>query len=275
MPRAVELKVWCVACTRVPTRGGLSLTPLFPQSLHAWSRRADPLLMALSEGILRDERALDDGDGVEVVRFTFGTRFTEPFSGYDKEKVELLRVIGHLERVMGKTVRCVLGHSKAATVVCLALGELSIGGERIGAACISGRFDMARGVERSVGRGIVQAVMAGDPQLVTVSKTTQPFWLTRERLEERAAIDMGRAIATMSQNVSGNGLKVCFLVAHGESDERIPISDALAYARAFRERGDEAEVHLIPGADHCFSSPGHRDQLVGRVAAFVHGTVLR
>ena len=110
---------------------------------------------------------------------------------------------------------------------------------------------------------------------MTVSKTTQPFWLTRERLEERAAIDMGRAIATMSQNVSGNGLKVCFLVAHGESDERIPISDALAYARAFRERGDEAEVHLIPGADHCFSSPGHRDQLVGRVAAFVHGTVLR
>ena len=152
MPRAVELKVWCVACTRVPTRGGLSLTPLLPQSLHAWSRRADPLLMALSEGILRDERALDDGDGVEVVRFTFGTRFTEPFSGYDKEKVELLRVIGHLERVMGKTVRCVLGHSKAATVVCLALGELSVGGERIGAACISGRFDMSRGVERSVGR---------------------------------------------------------------------------------------------------------------------------
>ncbi|QDZ22136.1 prolyl oligopeptidase family domain-containing protein [Chloropicon primus] len=250
-----------------------------------WSSKYDPLLMAIGEGVLRRNAEDEDGTKLQVVRMTFTTRWSEPFSGYHKEKKELINVISYLRGRMGLDVVGVVGHSKAASVVALAMSELNpepSSPETFGVVCVSGRFNMAEGVERSIGQEVVDLVMASNqPQLIGVEKR-QPFWLTKEMLEERASIDMGLAIKNMKRNLSrpeGSTRKVVLLVAHGDCDERIPVEAAASYVEAFREGGEgndgeDSEIQLIRHADHCFTNPEHRGELVRHIVRFIRDKVL-
>ena len=112
--------------------------------------------------------------------FFSSCRFTEPFSGYVKERDEVLRVIAHLEERMKRKVVAIAGHSKGATVACLAASDYASNPNQFqgAVAAISGRHDLRQGVERSIGKKVVSSVMATrEPQLVEIAKR-RPFWLT-------------------------------------------------------------------------------------------------
>lgn len=254
-----------------------------------WSSMYDPLMLAISEGILRFHGdgaagAPADASGrrgrkTEVIRMSFTTSKTEPFSGYFKEREELRCVVQHLQDTK-RRVRCVVGHSKGATVVSLFASKYeknegkSLGNEAC-LICISGRFDMRKGVARSIGEDIVDYIEStGKPQLVVISKPRprDPFWLTKERLEERASINMEQVMMGINNDEADNNWRLC--VIHGERDERIPVDDSKGYVRAFdagnASQSVASELHIIEEANHCFTNPVHRKQLVTFVSEFFH-----
>lgn len=198
--------------------------------------------------------------------FFSSCRFTEPFSGYVKERDEVLRVIAHLEERMKRKVVAIAGHSKGATVACLAASDYASNPNKFdgAVAAISGRHDMRQGVERSIGRKVVSSVMATrEPQLVEIAKR-RPFWLTAERLEERASVDMDAVLRGMGESVP-------LLVIHGDRDERIPVAEAQAYAdsRAMAAPEVAPEVHVVAGADHCFTKQQDRERMAALCSRFV------
>jgi len=72
---------------------------------------------------------------------------------------------------------------------------------------------------------------------------------------------------------------VVLLVAHGDCDERIPVEAAASYVEAFREGGEgndgeDSEIQLIRHADHCFTNPEHRGELVRHIVRFIRDKVL-
>ena len=250
-----------------------------------WSSKYDPLMMAISEGLLRFEESTEnkeEGAGIkrshaeslEVCRFTFSTVSTEPFSGYLKECEALDDVVHYLESKLSKRVVAVVGHSKAAATVCFFASSLANGkartfsGHQRGLVCISGRYSFHRleGVGRSIGQDIVDKVLSngGQPQLVVVTKK-KPFWLTIERLEERASIDM----ETIIKSIESSHFKLC--VVHGDRDERIPASAAESYVKAFR--GEAWPVKIVEQGNHSFSDPSHRREVVTHISEFVHKEV--
>jgi dienelactone hydrolase len=272
-----------------------------------WSSLYDPLLLSISEGILKGDldpasipidstctanNKKEKKNAIEVVRFSFSTAASEPFSGYHKESRELSHVVDFLEDKLDKKVSCIVGHSKAATVICLYAAHHRCRLGSLGLVCISGRFEFMKldGVSRSIGAEIVDCVLSsGSPQLVEIQspKRREPFWLTRERLEERASIDMRREIANLKLNKrsegeegkSGNRHHVMFFcVVHGGMDERIPVSVAHQYAEAFNQAGfnqeDKAatkcQLRIIQEANHCFTKPQHRQEMVNFVSRVVH-----
>ena len=149
-------------------------------------------------------------------------------------------------------------------------------------------------------------LVSGSPQLVEIStpKKREPFWLTRERLEERASIKMQHVIENLKMkkekltehdqrgeegegSIRGGGVKaLMFCVVHGSQDERIPVSAAHKYAEAFHQAGGsqdqggqphgqhpQCQLRIIRDANHCFTKPEHRREMVKYVSRVVHQQV--
>ena len=131
-----------------------------------WSSLYDPLMLSISEGILKgvggdldpaslhttafDHTLRSDGSSstkqqsIEVVRFSFTTASSQPFSGYYEESRELRYVVDYLEGKLKKKVQCIVGHSKAATVICIYAAHHRCRLQPLGLVCISGRFDFSK-----------------------------------------------------------------------------------------------------------------------------------
>ncbi len=56
------------------------------------------------------------------------------------------------------------------------------------------------------------------------------------------------------------------LLIQGDADIDVPLRVSEEYARTFPDR---AELHIIPGADHIFLNPAHRQQLIDRSLDFL------
>jgi pimeloyl-ACP methyl ester carboxylesterase len=55
-------------------------------------------------------------------------------------------------------------------------------------------------------------------------------------------------------------------IIHGAQDEVVPVSDAQVLSQA---SDGKAELIIVPGADHQFSQPDIREQLLDQIAAFL------
>ena len=123
--------------------------------------------------------------------------------------------------------------------------------------------------------GMIAAYILGEDRLVKTGVLWNPVSdpqnrhknrltpMDRRQLKEMGFVDMdGWALgqAFLSDMKTFNPLKAIasascpILIVQASGDQTVPPSSAHAYKKALRKSGQEAAIHLVNGADHCFSS---------------------
>ena len=64
-------------------------------------------------------------------------------------------------------------------------------------------------------------------------------------------------------------LKTPVLLLHGEADQRVPISQAIAFRRASEYYGNDFEMTTYPGAEHNIDERAYRSDMLFRIKAFL------
>ena len=123
---------------------------------------------------------------------------------------------------------------------------------------------MTEGVLERFGQDIL-ARLARAPERVRVlhpRKGLMHFTLTLEAVRERMALDVAGACARIA--AAPPGRRVRFLTVHGSADAVIPVRDARLFAEAVPGSG----LRVVEGADHNFTQPAQRAEMVAAVVEF-------
>ncbi len=156
-------------------------------------------------------------------------------------------------------------------------------------------FIRGRGVSRlalvgsSMGGTVAVLVAAGESlaALVTMAAVGRPeemparivrekgmnSWKRRSKLRlEGHTIGYALVEDARRVDVAGAAKRIScpWRIIHGAEDTVVPVSDAQALSQA---SNGKAELIVVPGADHQFSQPQIREQLLDQIAAFLDGAL--
>ncbi len=201
-------------------------------------------------GILRALAQRLRGDGFAVLRFDFsgngqsGGDFAEAtYSGYVAEMGAAVAFM----RERGADWIGLAGHSMGAAVAVLA----------------AARYPDVRAVCTLAGRlaGLEPAGFLTPAQRETLARRGEVSFVSRGR-RLRLRRDFFADARRHDLAASLASLKIPLLVVHGQADETIPVGNA---DEARRRKPENTEVLIVPGADHMFSRPEHREQVTAGV----------
>lgn len=207
--------------------------------------------------ILKLVDAITD-QGFSVVRFDFSgngeSRGEFQYGNYRKEADDLHSVIQCL--ASSYKIYAVLGHSKGGDVVLL---YAAIYRDVPRVINVSGRFDLANGIEDRLGPNFMERIKEDGFIDVKNKSGKVEYRVTEASLMERLATDMRSVACSIDKNCR-------VLTVHGSADEIIPVEDALEFDKLIPNH----KLHIIEGANHSHSA--HQDELASVVTDFLNST---
>ncbi|PQQ08836.1 uncharacterized protein Pyn_03031 [Prunus yedoensis var. nudiflora] len=210
-----------------------------------------------------------ENEGISAFRFDFAgngeSEGTFQYGNYRREADDLHAVIQHFSEA-NRAASTILGHSKGGDVVLLYASKYH--GIRT-VVNVSGRYDLKRGMEERLGKDFVETIKK-EGYLDVKNKTGDvSYRVTEESLMDRLSTDMHEACLQIDKNASKQTLVnfvfivLWVLTVHGSADEIIPVEDALEFSKIIPNH----KLHVIEGADHCYTS--HQAELVSVVLDFI------
>ncbi|KAL3825292.1 hypothetical protein ACJIZ3_021321 [Penstemon smallii] len=196
--------------------------------------------------ILVNLAVLLENEGITAFRFDFSGNGEGIFRdcNYLGEAEELRAVIEYFAGVNRSTV-AILGHSKAGNVVLLYASKY----RDIGAVVnLSGRYDLNRGIEESLGKNYLERLKK-DGYIDVKTKTGEvDYRVTEESMMERLNTNMNEVCHAID-------MRCKVLTVHGSADKINPVEDAVEFAKIIPNH----KLQIIQGANHIYTS--HQDEL--------------
>ncbi|XP_027333820.1 uncharacterized protein LOC113848482 [Abrus precatorius] len=195
-------------------------------------------------------------DGISAFRFDFaGNGESEgsfQYGNYYREVEDLRAVVQHF-REEKYVITAIVGHSKGGNVVLLYASKYK---DIHIIVNISGRFNLARGMEGRLGKNFIERIKQDGFIAVKNKRGKIMYRVTEESLMDRLSTITHLACLLIPHDCS-------VLTIHGSMDETVPAEDALEFAKFTSNH----ELHIIEGADHEYSH--HQDELSSLVLGFI------
>lgn len=206
--------------------------------------------------ILRDISYGLVGEGFKVLRFDFSGNgqsegsFSE--SLYSKQIAEIKTAASFMS-AQGALWLGLAGHSMGAMVALLAAAEMDEARAICTLAAKASPLDTTHFLSDSQRQEVQNA---GRLHFVSRGRNLE---LTEAFFADAEQYDLPSIMASLSQPL---------LVVHGDRDEIIPVENAY---RLHRYKRVNAELAIIPGADHMFSQDEHSQEVAQKVAQWFNG----
>ncbi|GAU34451.1 hypothetical protein TSUD_06620 [Trifolium subterraneum] len=195
-------------------------------------------------------------DGISAFRFDFaGNGESEgsfQYGNYYREVEDLRAIVQHF-REKKYVITAIVGHSKGGNVVLLYASKYK---DIHTIVNISGRFNLARGMESRLGENFIQRIKQDGFIDVKNKKGKIMFRVTEESLMDRLNTITHLACLSIPENCR-------VLTVHGSMDETVPAEDALEFSKFILNH----ELCIIEGADHEYTC--HQDELTSLVLEFI------
>ncbi|KHN17234.1 Hypothetical protein glysoja_010693 [Glycine soja] len=195
-------------------------------------------------------------DGFSAFRFDFaGNGESEgsfQYGNYYREAEDLRAVVQHFCE-QKYAIKAIVGHSKGGNVVLLYASKYK---DIHIVVNISGRFNLARGMEGRLGKKFIQRIKQDGYIDVKNKRGKIMYRVTEESLMDRLSTITHLACLLIPQDCS-------VLTIHGSMDEIVPAEDALEFAKFISNH----ELCFIEGADHEYTY--HQDELTSLVLEFI------
>ncbi|CAI8606099.1 unnamed protein product [Vicia faba] len=194
--------------------------------------------------------------GITAFRFDFaGNGESEgsfQYGNYYREVEDLRAIVQHF-REENYVITAIVGHSKGGNVALLYASKYK---DIHTVVNISGRFNLARGMESRLGENFIQRIKQDGFIDVTNKRGKIVYRVTKESLMDRLNTITHLACLSIPENCR-------VLTVHGSMDETVPVEDALEFAKFISNH----ELCIIEGADHEYTS--HQDELTSLVLDFI------
>ncbi|WJX09647.1 hypothetical protein P8452_00459 [Trifolium repens] len=195
-------------------------------------------------------------DGISAFRFDFaGNGESEgsfQYGNYYREVEDLRAIVQHF-REKKYIITTIVGHSKGGNVVLLYASKYK---DIHTVVNISGRFNLARGMESRLGENFIQKIKQDGFIDVKNKKGKIMFRVTEESLMDRLNTITHLACLSIPEYCR-------VLTVHGSMDETVPAEDALEFSKFILNH----ELCIIEGADHEYTC--HQDELTSLVLEFI------
>lgn len=193
-----------------------------------------------------------ENEGISSFRFDFaGNGESEgafQFGHMRREADDLHAVIQHFSG-SNHVVSAIFGHSKGAIDVLLYASKYHDVPTVVEA---SARYDLKKGIEERLGKDFMQRIKKeGFIDIGSVN-----FRVTEESLMDRLSTDMHETCLKIDKDCR-------VLIVHGSADESTAVEDAFEFAKIIPNH----KLHIIQGADHCYTS--HQAELDATVVDFI------
>lgn len=194
--------------------------------------------------------------GISAFRFDFaGNGESEGsfrYGNYRREAEDLHAVVQHFQGV-GCDITTIIGHSKGGNVVLLYAAKYHDVHRVVN---ISGRFDLAKGIEGRLGKNFLERIKSTGFIDVNSKSGKFQYRVSKESLMDRLSTDMRAACHYIPENCR-------VLTTHGSMDQIVPVKDALEFDGVIANH----ELRIMEGADHEFTL--HQNELVQVVLGFI------
>ncbi|GMH18079.1 hypothetical protein Nepgr_019920 [Nepenthes gracilis] len=195
-------------------------------------------------------------EGISAFRFDFSGNGESDgsfaYANYMGEAEDLHAVVKYFTGA-DRVVSAVVGHSKGGTVVLLYASKYH---DIHTVVNLSGRCQLDRGIEKNLGENFVERIK-NDGFIDVKNKAGEViFRVTEKDLVERLNTNMHDACLKINKECR-------VLTIHGSADETIPVQDAHEFSKIIPNH----KLHIIEGADHCYSS--HQAELASAVSEFI------
>lgn len=177
--------------------------------------------------------------------------------GNHAEEVSDIHHAVQLLQSLGKTVTCLLGHSKGGTNV---LKYASEWGDVPRVINLAGRFRVQDGLEQRFGKDILERLRNSPEGIPRMEPFGLEWLMTLDDFEERATLPT----ASYAARIKETG-KVKMLCLHGKEDTTIPYQESIECAEL-----SGSAVEVISG-DHNFTKDGDAAIMISRVVSFCTG----
>ncbi|CAK8569854.1 unnamed protein product [Lathyrus sativus] len=195
-------------------------------------------------------------NGISAFRFDFaGNGESEgsfQYGNYYREVEDLRAIVQHF-REEKYVITAIVGHSKGGNVVLLYASKYK---DIHTVVNISGRFNLARGMESRLGENFIQRIKQDGYIDVKNKRGKIVYRVTEESLMDRLNTITHLACLSIPENCR-------VLTIHGSMDETVPLEDALEFAKFISNH----ELCIIEGADHEYTA--HQDKLTSLVLDFI------
>ncbi|KAL6220986.1 hypothetical protein ACLB2K_008739 [Fragaria x ananassa] len=191
-------------------------------------------------------------EGISSFRFDFAgngeSEGTFQFGHMRREADDLHAVIQHFSG-SNHVVSAIFGHSKGAGDVLLYASKYHDIPTVVEA---SAHYDPKKGIEKLLGKDFMEKIKKDG--FIDIGSAN--FRVTEESLMDRLSTDMHESCLKIDKDCR-------VLIVHGSADESIPVEDAFEFAKIIPNH----KIHIIQGADHCYSS--HQTKLDTVVVDFI------
>uniref|UniRef100_A0A0R0GB94 Peptidase S9 prolyl oligopeptidase catalytic domain-containing protein n=1 Tax=Glycine max TaxID=3847 RepID=A0A0R0GB94_SOYBN len=189
---------------------------------------------------------------VEVILLFRESEGSFQYGNYYREAEDLRAVVQHFCE-QKYAIKAIVGHSKGGNVVLLYASKYK---DIHIVVNISGRFNLARGMEGRLGKKFIQRIKQDGYIDVKNKRGKIMYRVTEESLMDRLSTITHLACLLIPQDCS-------VLTIHGSMDEIVPAEDALEFAKFISNH----ELCFIEGADHEYTY--HQDELTSLVLEFI------
>ncbi|XP_050388130.1 uncharacterized protein LOC126805077 [Argentina anserina] len=193
-----------------------------------------------------------ENEGISSFRFDFAgngeSEGTFQFGHMRREADDLHAVIQHFSGT-NHVVGAIFGHSKGGGDVLLYASkhhDIPIVVEA------SARYDLKKGIEGRLGKDFMEKIKREG----FIDIGSDKLWVTEESLMDRLSTDMHESCLKIDKDCR-------VLIVHGSADESTPFADAFEFAKIIPNH----RIHIVEGADHCYTS--HQAELDTVVVDFI------
>ncbi|KAF3447539.1 hypothetical protein FNV43_RR12725 [Rhamnella rubrinervis] len=199
-------------------------------------------------------------EGISAFRFDFtGNGESEGsfrYGNYRREADDIRSIVQHF---LGEDllITAIVGHSKGGNAVVLYAAKYDKVSKVVN---ISGRFDLARGIEGRLGKDFLQRIKQDGYIDVKNKRGKFEYRVSEESLMDRLTTDTRAACLSIHQNCR-------VLTVHGSMDKIVPVEDAFEFDKFIPNH----KLCIIVGADHEYTA--HQDELASIVLDFIKNDI--
>uniref|UniRef100_A0A9I9DAI8 Serine aminopeptidase S33 domain-containing protein n=1 Tax=Cucumis melo TaxID=3656 RepID=A0A9I9DAI8_CUCME len=199
-----------------------------------------------------------DKEGISSFRFDFSGNGESDGSfqlgNYESEADDLHAIVQYFNGA-SRSVCTIIGHSKGGDVVLVYASKYKDVDIVIN---VCGRFDMTKGIEKSLGENYEEAMEKQGFVDIKDPTGTLNYKVTQESLMERLNTNMRQVCLHINQECR-------VLTVHGTEDEIIPVDDAKEFDKIISNH----KLYILEGADHNYTAELHQVELATVVLDFI------